>query len=538
MPYQAIWKDEKLNKNEIAKLEKDGLEVFEDLKSLVKTPFSEIDKSYYMYFKYAGLTVQKPQTDGLFMLRVKVPAGFLSVEQGRVIAKLVEQYGKGDLDITTRQSIQFHNVPFAKLNDIFAELESVGLTTKGSEGDINRNVVGNPLAGIEKNELFDASPVLMQLHELFQGNRDYSNLPRKFKISISTNIHNSANAQIHDLAFVPATKQIGNRTYKGFGVLVGGGLGAKPYLAQPLDLFVRPSQVTKVAEAVVKLYRDFGYRRSRTKARLKFLIEDWGTEKFTEELLKITGPLQAAGHDEIIDWSNHLILGVHPQRQRGYSYIGVSVPTGRISAADFSAFLELAEHYGRSEIRFDHSQNLLLPFLRTADLSEILRQPIFEKFPIQTSRFQDFALTCTGNEYCNLAYTETKQITHQLLEHLDETFQLEQPVKIILTGCQNACAHRNIADIGIQGVSGRDKLTKAPIEAFQIAVGGSLLGSGHYNEVLKGNVPKTSLLAVIEDLVRLYEQEKEEGETFYETYQKLGNEPFQQVLSESIERHG
>ena len=201
MSYIATWANDKINKNEIAKLEKDGLAVFDDLPKLVKRPFSEISKDYFMYFKYAGLTVQKPQTEGLFMMRIKIPAGVINHEQGRKLVEIGQKYAHGIVDITTRQSVQYHHIPFAKLPEIFASIESVGLTTRGAEGDINRNVIGNPLAGIDANELFDATATLMAVHEKFQENTDYSNLPRKFKISVSTNYYNSANAEINDLAF-------------------------------------------------------------------------------------------------------------------------------------------------------------------------------------------------------------------------------------------------------------------------------------------------------------------------------------------------
>ncbi|GFH41737.1 ferredoxin--nitrite reductase [Lactococcus hodotermopsidis] len=536
MTYVATWATEKLNKNEIAKLEKDGLAVFDDFSKIINTPWENISKYYYMYFKYAGLTVQKPQTDGKFMLRVKIPAGMITVAQAKLLANLALRRGGGFLDITTRQSVQYHNIKFSELLDTFSEIEAVGLTTRGAEGDINRNVIGNPLAGIDKFECFDATPTLMKVHTFFQGNTDYSNLPRKFKISVSASTMNSANAEINDLAFLPATKKINGQVYKGFAVKVGGGLGAKPYLAQYLDLFVKPSQVVKVAEAVVRIYRDHGYRRNRAKARIKFLLEDWGVAKFTDELLKLTGPLASAGENITTSWSNGLVLGVHPQRQSGYSYIGVSVPTGRIAAKDLAEFAKIAEQYGRDEIRFDHSQNLLIPFIKDTDLAEVVAQPIFERFSLETSRFQDYGMTCTGNEYCNLALTSTKDISRQLLTYLDDNFQFERPVRVILTGCMNACAHRNIADIGIQGVAARDK-NRQPIEAFTIAIGGTLLNDGHFNEDIKGKVPKSILLPVVKDLVSVYAEQKHENETFYDLFERIGLVPFQDKLSESLARH-
>lgn len=533
MSYQVTWADAKLNKNEQSKLNEDGLDIFRDLPELVKHPFAAIDKSYYMYFKFAGLTVQKPQEQGNFMMRVKIPGGIINVKQARHLAAIAAEYGHDQLDLTTRQAVQYHWIPFAKLPEVFAGINAVGLTTQGAEGDITRNVIDNPLSGIDPDELFDTRPTVRRVHRLFQGNRDYSNLPRKFKISINSNIYNAGNAEINDLAFVPATKKINGRTVKGFNVKVGGGLGMRPYLGLGLDIFVTRSQVATVAEAAVQLYRDNGYRRSRSKARLKFLIQDWGVAEFETKLREKVPDLATAGDSAVVGWSNGTALGIHEQRQTGYYYVGVSIPAGRLQTADFSAFVDLAEKYGRDEIRFDHGQNLLIPYIATADLPAVKAAPIFKKFSYQPHSLVDFGTTCTGAEYCNLAYTHTKEIFAPLLKRLDAQFSFEQPVHITLTGCGNGCAHRSVADIGIEGLTAKTKDGQRA-EAFKIAVGGSLLAGGHFNEVLKGKLFTDQLYGALAALLADYQTQQLAAETYYAYFQRLGIAHFQAILDQYL----
>ena len=529
MSYTVTWADKKLNANEQAKLNKDGLDVFKDLPELVKQPFSEVDHSYFMYFKYAGLTVQKPQVEGYFMLRIKIPGGRITIAQGEHIAWLANHYGHGIVDLTTREDVQYHWIPFAELVDIFAGIEAVGLTTRGAEGDITRNVTDNPLSGIDPNELFDTRQSVLDVHRRLQGNYDYSNLPRKFKISVSSNVNNVVDAQIQDLAFVPAVKTIHGRQINGFNVLVGGGLGASPRLADQLDIFVRPERVADVAEAVVGLYRDHGYRRSRSRARLKFLISDIGVANFERLVRRAVPRLPHAGENRTVGWEPNL-LGVNPQRQEGYSYLGVSIPAGRMSGDDLESIIDVVRRYGRDEIRFDDKQNLLIPWIRQEDLDAVRAEPIFEKYSLNPHLLADFGNACTGAEYCNLAKTHTKNIFVPLLNELDSRFDFEAPVTITMTGCSNNCAHRSIADIGVEGVRARTP-DKQYVEGFRLAVGGSLLGAGHFNEDLKGLVSTVQLPDALGVLLADYRDGRHPSESFYEYWQRTGTEHFQHLLT-------
>ncbi len=529
MGYTVTWADQKLNGNEIAKLNKDGLDVFKDLPELVKHPFSEIDPSYYMYFKYAGLTVQKPQSAGMFMLRVKIPGGRINVKQGEHLAWIANEYGHNVIDLTTREAVQYHWAPFNELLKIFQGLNDVGLTTVGAEGDITRNVVDNPLSGIDPDELFDTRSIVMDVYRRFQGNYDYSNLPRKFKISISTDIHNNADYQINDLAFIPAVKTIRGRQVQGFNVFVGGGLGSKPQLAQQMNIFVRPNRVADIAEVVCGLYRDHGFRRSRSKARLKFLIKDWGIDEFERLVRKQLPRLPYAGETKIVDW-NKKILGIHPQKQQGYYYAGISVPAGRMSGDDFRAVVELAAKYGKDEIRFDDKQNMIIPWIAEQDLEAFKAEPILQRYSVKPGLLADYGTTCTGAEYCNLANAHTKSVFKPLIDELDARFSLDVPMRITMTGCGSNCAHRSIADIGLEGVHARTP-DKKQTEGYRLAVGGSLEGTGHFNEQLKGTLSAQQLPDALSAIINDYQDNREGEESFYHYFNHAGVDHFQEVLN-------
>ncbi|TGA99928.1 nitrite/sulfite reductase [Sporolactobacillus shoreae] len=534
MSYVKVWADhEQLNKNEINKLKKDGLSIFEDIPKYARDGFESIPKDQYMYFKYAGLTVQKPQDKGLFMMRVKIPTGILNAEQAEVLAEIGHDYGRDILDITTRQSIQYHWVPLEKLPEIFDLLKKVDLTTSEAEGDAPRNVVGNPLAGIDRDELFDTRPTVNEIYRFFQDNPDFSNLPRKYKISINANIYNAGHAEINDLAFTPASKVVDGKKVLGFHVKVGGGLAAKPYLAEQLNVFVAKDQVRNVASAVTTLYRDYGYRKSRARARLKYLVADWGIRKFEEKVLELTGPLPSAGKDETVGWNGGFFFGAHPQKQDGLNYVGISVPVGRISSGDFSKIAGLAKQYGSGELRTVNSQNLIIPNIPDRALNDLLAEDIFKKFPVHPTPFTGYAMACTGNEFCNLALTNTKDKMEEIAARLDREVDLDVPVRIYMVGCTNSCGQRHIADIGIQGLKLRTQKGEL-VDAYEIFVGGTLTGGGHFNERLKGRIAASLISDVLKDFLLYFKKEKEKGETFFTFKNRLGTEKLQTVLDDIL----
>ncbi|MDR7072429.1 nitrite/sulfite reductase [Fictibacillus barbaricus] len=532
MAYEKIWSENpKLNKTEQKKLVKDGLKIFEDIPYYAENGFSSIPKEEWDSFKWAGLYLQRPKEDGYFMMRINVPSGILNYEQVKTLAGICKDYGRSVFDITTRQAIQFHWLTIEEIPDIFERLSAVGLSSAGACGDITRNIMGNPLAGIDPNELFDTSGIVKEVYEFFQHNEDFSNLPRKYKLSISTNVKNSAHAEINCVAFTPATKIINGEKVAGFHLKVGGGLSARPHLAKPLDLFIEPHQVKEVAVAITTIFRDFGYREKRHLARLKFLMADWGPEKFKDKVLEYTGTLPNKGEDALTGWNAGYFYGVHPQKQDGLSYIGFNVPVGRLDADEVLEIAEISKKYGDGEIRTCNSQNLIIPNIPHENVDELLKEDVFKRISIEPRSFIAYSVSCTGTEYCNLALVETKKRMHRLAESLDEQIALDVPVRIHMVGCPNSCGQRQIADIGLQGVLMRTK-DKKMVEAFEIYVGGTLNEGGKFNEKLKGKFDTNQLDEVLFNLISYFKETKLPSETFFDYVNRTGLEQLQIQLDE------
>lgn len=523
MAERKQWKwadDPSLNKMEFTKLEKDGLDVIETIvNTYSKEGFQSIESSDMDRFKWAGVYQQRPK-DGHFMMRVRIPGGILSSEQARVLARIAQEYGRDLVDVTTRQAVQFHWLTVETLADIFDRLASVGLSSFEACGDCPRQIMGNPLAGIDPHEVIDTRPLVAELEKFFLLNREFSNLPRKYKMSISANIHNAAHAQINDLAFTPAKKTIAGEEIIGFHVWVGGGLSAKPHLAKQLDIFVRPEEVVKVAEGVTTLFRDFGYRQKRTHARLKFLVADWGAEKFKVELIQLVGELEAGGEDLLKGWNGGYFYGIHEQRQEGLYYAGLSVPVGRMNAEELIELARLAEEYGDGTIGTCNTQNVLIRNI-AKDKVEAFREEtlIVNRFKLTPSTFVGYAVSCTGTEYCNLAIVETKERMRSLAQYLDDTVVLDTPLRIHMIGCPNSCGQRQIADIGLQGA-----LVKTPggmVEAFDIHVGGTL-EEAQFNRKLNARITVDRLGPFLAQLITLYKEDRQEGEQYWRYVERVG----------------
>ncbi|OOR31167.1 nitrite/sulfite reductase [Bacillus mycoides] len=535
MSYEKVWANtEKLNQTEKKKLEKDGLEIFNDIPYYAENGFESIPKEEWDAFKWAGLYLQRPKEAGYFMMRVNIPSGIITNAQAEVLASIAEDYGRDVLDITTRQAIQFHWLEIGQIPDIFKRLARVGLSSAGACGDITRNITGNPLAGIDANELFDTTSIVKEIYDYFQHNEEFSNLPRKFKMSISSNIYNSANAEINCVAFTPATKEIDGEKKVGFHIKVGGGLSARPYLAEELDVFVLPEEVKAVSIAIATIFRDFGYREKRHLARLKFLVADWGAEKFQEKLVEYTGPLQSKGESALKGWNAGYFYGVQDQKQEGLKYVGFNVPVGRLHAEEMFEIARIAKQYGNGQIRTCNSQNFIIPNVPPENVAGLLSEPLFEAISANPKSFIGHAVSCTGIEYCNLALVETKERLRKIAEYLDTQIALDVPVRIHMVGCPNSCGQRQIADIGLQGIKLKTK-EKGIVEAFEIYVGGTLLDGGAYNEKLKGKIDGEDLPDVLVSFLSYFQKNKLLAETFYDFVGRVGVEELQIVLNRVLE---
>jgi ferredoxin-nitrite reductase len=535
--YEKKWANDgsKLNKTELSKLEKDGLDVIQDIYRYAETGYESIDPEDMTRFKWAGVYEQKPK-DGYFMMRVRISSGLLNSEQARELAAIAKDYGRDLIDVTTRQAIQYHWLQIQDMPDIFARLEKVGMSSFEACGDCPRVIMGNPLAGIDPDELIDTTDIVNQVEKHFLMNKDFSNLPRKYKMSISANIYNAAHAEINDLAFTPATKEINGEKVIGFHVWVGGGLSAKAFLAQQLDVFVRPEEVLKAAIGVTSIFRDHGYREKRHMARLKFLVADWGAEKFKEKLVEYVGELESRGHDETKGWNAGYFTGAHRQKQEGLSYVGLSVPIGRMSAQEMEELARLADEYGNGLLRTCNTQNMVIPNIPNEKIPALLSEKLLQRLTPEPKAFTAYAVTCTGNEYCNLALVETKERMRSIANYLDERIELDTPIRMHMVGCPNNCGQRYIADIGLQGVL--LKTEDGMKDAYEIYVGGILGPKAQFNKKLNGKIIADQLAPTIERLVIHFKENKNQSESFFDFVERVGLEPLQDLLDDQLQIGG
>lgn len=530
MKIERSWADrENLNKNELAKLEKDGLEILNELDRLSQTPYEEIDPSDIERMKWAGIYTQRPK-NGRFLVRVKLASGELTADQANVIAEISRDFGAHSIQITIRQCIQIHNLTLPDIPEIFARLKQAGLTTVEGCGDVPRNILGNPLMGIDPEERVDTQPIVHETARRLVGNPAYSNLPRKYKISISSNPHDCGFARINDAAFVPAEKEIDGEMVQGFHLYVGGGLSANPKLAKKTKFFLLPDQVAPAAEAVAVIFREYGYREQRNHCRLKFLVEDWGIRKIEDAIEQITGPLARGGRAVSGSWNRGCFFGVHPQKQNGLYYAGVHIPSGAMQAEDLAEFARLARTYGSGRMRTTNSQNLILIDLSEQNIAQLKREPILQKFPLRPKAFSGYSSSCTGNQYCSFAPIETKKRLQTIVDQLDQRFPgLRMPIRVNLTGCAHSCAHPQLADFGLTG--GRRKVDGKPTDVFRMTVGGALGPGGALGTTLDGWLPADSAADAIGDMVQFYLDHKNKGERFFHFAHRQGIDVFQDILN-------
>ena len=357
------------------------------------------------------------------------------------------------LDITTRQQIELRGFGLESVAEIWERLRGVDLHSLQTGIDNVRNINGCALAGLLPTEILDASPVVFALDRLLvgpQGNPEFTNLPRKFNITITGCTDNCTHTESQDIALIPARKN----GRAGFNVLVGGKMGSGGFtIASPLDVFVDPGDAVALARELVLIYRDHGPREARAKCRLAFLIEDWGLERLRHELESRLGrELETAGEDaRSTSHADH--LGVSLQKQTGLAAVGLSIPTGRLNPDEMEELALLAEHYGNSQIRLTTSQNAIIPNVAEAKLETLLREPLLEKFPSNPSPFFRRMVACTGTDFCNLAQVETKKLSVELSRALEQRLGKKgRAVSIHWSGCPAGCGNHQAADIGLRGV--------------------------------------------------------------------------------------
>lgn len=492
-----------LNKFEKFKAEKDGLAVKDELEYFAQIGWEAVDKTDLEHrLKWVGV-FYRPVTPGKFMLRLRVPNGILTSQQMQALAEIVQRYGDdGSADITTRQNLQLRGVRLEEIPEIFQRLKAVGMTSVQSGMDNVRNITGSPVAGIDGDELIDTRELVQKVQDAItnagQGNSAFTNLPRKFNIAIEGGRDNSVHAEINDIAFVPAYKE-GNL---GFNVLVGGFFSAKRCeAAVALNAWVPPNdEVVDLCKAILSVYRDNGLRANRQKARLMWLIDEWGIETFRAEVEKELGRamLPAAAEDEI-DWDKRDRIGIHKQLQEGLNYVGLHVPVGRLSADTMFELARLAEVYGGGEIRLTVEQNVIIPHIADSKLEAFLSEPLLEQFSIDPSPLTRSLVSCTGAQYCNFALVETKQRALQIAKELDAQLDIPNRARIHWTGCPNSCGQPQVADIGLMGTKVRkDGKT---VEGVDLYMGGKVGKDAQLGTCVRKGIPCDELPEVLKDIL-------------------------------------
>jgi sulfite reductase (ferredoxin) len=521
-------KETKAQRVERLKRELNPWEAYADIQRFAREGWDSVPPEWFgAYFRWWGIYTQGDGVGAIggkggegkavrhLMVRIRIPNGVLDSRQLRTIADLAEWHGRGIADITVRQNFQLHWVTLESLPEVFQALWLKDVTTMGSCGDVTRNVTGCPVAGLDAEELLDASSLVREATELVNGNAAFYNLPRKFKVSISGCRAWCTYPEINDIGLTavrhPASSEIG------FAVRVGGGLSTDPHLGVKLDAFVPRAQALGVFRAIAEIFRDSDVlRQNRERARLKFLFlqHGWTAERFKAEIeARLGAPLAPGVPDDPPDDAYRDHVGIHAQQQPGYCYVGVAVLRGRLTADQMRVAAELADRYGSGAVRTTSMQNFLIPNVRRESAQALARELEGAGFAIDASPFRRGTVACTGSEFCKLALTETKGFARGLVESLEQRMPgFDQQLRINVTGCPNSCGQHWIADLGIEGK--KVKVDGAVVDAYYFCVGGAV---GRHQAVARPiglRLPATGVAPAIERLLRAFQAERRDDENF------------------------
>ncbi len=535
---ETLRKNQKLNKVEQIKLERHPLEVREaiidryskDLSSMDEVP-GEVER-----LKWVGIYPQKQGGDA-FMIRLKVPGGVLTPEQTRVIGQIAIDFASGPisnphfgnnfLDITTRQDVQMHWIKMENVPEIWRRLEEVGMTTVQACGDSARNVLCCPVSGLGHDEVIDAYPVAQAISDYFTGNREYANLPRKFKMSVTGCLEDCAQAEINDIGMLPARLEDGTL---GFNVRVGGGLSDGPRMASDIDVFVRPEEAVEITRGIAQVFGELGDRENRWTARMRYLVQELGPEGFREELEKrTTFELTPAGEDLTKHYRGDHV-GVHAQKDEGLYYVGLNVPVGRMSGEHFAEAGRLAGEYGGG-IRLATDQNLIISGVLEERLDDLLAEPLLKRYSPNPGAFERGIVACTGSEFCRFGIVETKIRAVEWAREMDERVGDgigQEAVRMHFSGCSASCAQPQIGDVGFRGETAKTK--DALVEGVDIGLGGSLGRDAAFIDWVEGAKPAEDVPDALAAVFEKFKDERREGERFHEWARRRPNKDLRAAL--------
>jgi ferredoxin-nitrite reductase len=539
--------NQRLNKVEKIKLERHPLEVRQAIIEAYSKDLSAMDKvpGEVERLKWVGIYPQKQGGDA-FMMRVKVPGGVLKPEQVKTIGGIARDFANGPipnphfgnnfLDLTTRQDVQMHWIRMGDVPEIWRRLEEVGITTVQACGDSARNVLCCPVSGLGREEALDAYPVAQAISGYFTGNREYANLPRKFKMSVTGCLEDCAQAEINDIGMLPARLEDGTL---GFNVRVGGGLSDGPRMASDIDIFVEPEEAVEITRGIAQVFGELGNRENRWTNRMRYLVQELGPEGFREELeRRVSLELRPAGEDLTKRYRGDHV-GVHAQKGRDGSgrdgsatrlfYVGLNVPVGRMSGEQFEEAGRLAGEYG-SEIRLATDQNLIITGVGEERLDDLLGEPLLKRYSPDPRAFERGVVACTGSEFCRFGIVETKIRALEWAREMDRRVGDlgQEAVRMHFSGCSASCAQPQIGDIGFRGETAKkdDRI----VEGVDIGLGGSLGRDAAFIDWVEGAKPADEVPDALAAVFERFREERREGERFHEWARRTPNEELRETL--------
>ena len=523
------------------------------------------DEENTFRFRFHGLFHVAPAQKS-FMLRCRIPAGELTAAQLKGLADIADEFGNGKAAITTRSNLQIREIAPRNLVNVLTRLQSLGLTSKGSGVDNVRNVTASPTAGIDPQEMIDTRPYAHALHHYILNNRDLYNLPRKFNVAFEGGGAVDTVADTNDIGFMAVraaqrellTPHLNPLPSEGrgsslevfctslrdgspvpvspgvyFRVELCGITGHKQ-LARDSGILIKPSEAVAVSAAMLRVFIENGDRTDRKKARLKYLIDKWGVEKFLAETQKkLAFPLVKLPLEQCVKRPpslKHGHIGVYRQKQAAKNYIGVVIPVGVMSSRQMRRLADLAQNYGSASVRLTPWQNLLLPDIADGFVETVKRQLVRIGFHHEATNILGGLVACTGTTGCKWAATDTKGQAVALGEHLNKRLQLDQPINIHLTGCPNSCAQHYVGDIGLQGV--KVNVGGESVEGYNVVLGGGVGAQAGIGRQVFTGISFSELPVLLERVLKTYLARRTSGESFAEFTRRHEVKALQEMFSE------
>ncbi|MEO0795967.1 MAG: NirA family protein [Verrucomicrobiota bacterium] len=524
-----------LSKEERIKHEQHGLDVWDTLlDNAAKNKFPEGGDVFR--YKFHGLFYVSPAQESM-MLRCRIPGCVLRSDQMAGLAEIAEDWGGNYAHVTTRGNFQVREIMPKDSVDVLVKMREIGLTAQGSGADNVRNITASPTSGFDPLEVMDVLPLAKAMHHYILNNRDMYDLPRKFNIAFDNGGSISVCADTNDIAFYAVRVGDGQEVEPGvyFRVQLCGITGHKQF-AKDCGLLLKPDECVTVAAAMLRVFQENGDRTSRKKARLKYLVDDWGVEKYLEETGKKLAfdlryfPLENCEPRQPI--TRHGYIGVYPQKQEGFNFIGVTVPVGHMTPDQMKGVARIAQRFGKAEIRLTVWQNFIIPHIADADLETVQQELRALGFDYTHDPISNGLVACTGNAGCKFAATSTKAQAISLGKHLRETVKLDQPINIHLTGCPHSCAQHYVGDIGLQGV--KVKVDGESVEGYQIVLGGGVDDEQGIAAEVFSSVPFKDVPQLLENVLKTYLESREGEESFISFTRRHTTEELKDLFSAHV----